>query len=112
MARLTEGLTSGGGIGPMMPGDQRVVTDPKSGRTITITRTARPYVQDLCDAYNTALTRDDVEWFVTDIGELKLRDRPAWTERHTKDLDRHAERERQEWLRNNKSRPFYGDDAE
>lgn len=43
------------------------------GRTLVFTRTNRPYVDDLCDAYNANRTRRDVEWFVNTNGEIKLR---------------------------------------
>ena len=47
-----------------------------TGRSLVFTRTDRPYVEDLCDAYNANRTRKDMEWYVTASGELKLR--PAY----------------------------------
>lgn len=78
MGRLNDGSHSGsGGDGPMKPGDTKTIVakDPKTGevvRTYTLVRTERPYVYDLCDAYNGSRTKADVEWYVTHTGELKL----------------------------------------
>jgi hypothetical protein len=67
--------TASGGA-PMQIGETRIVTarDPKTGevvKEITIVRTAREYVYDLCDAYNRARPNDKIEYFVIN-GEVKL----------------------------------------
>ena len=77
MGRLSDAPPSA--TGPMQPGDQRVIhARDKHGeiiKTIIIKRTTRPYVEDLCDAYNEANTNPAVEWFVAENGELKLGER-------------------------------------
>lgn len=60
----------------MNPGESRTYTarDPKTGdvvKEITIHRTTRDYVYDLCDAYNAARLYADTEYFVLN-GEVKL----------------------------------------
>ena len=45
-------------IGTMAIGDEKTITDEKSGRTWTLKRTARDYCFDLATAYNKALTYD------------------------------------------------------
>ena len=42
--------------------------------TYTLTRTARPYVDDLCSAYNAGIDTygDDPRWYVAQNGELKI----------------------------------------
>lgn len=92
---------SSGGNGPMNPGDIRTVVakDPKTGeiiKTIHIRRTAGDYVYDLCDAYNAARTRDDIEWFVAN-GTLHLGAPNAWTARRTKIMEANAETRRDRW---------------
>lgn len=47
-------------------------------------RTHRSYAHDLADLYNSQLTRDDVEWHVTNAGEVKLRDKPSWSNERTR----------------------------
>jgi hypothetical protein len=56
----------------MRPGDQRTVYDSKNDRQITINRTSRPYVYDLCDAYNAARSNHSVLWIVKANGELGI----------------------------------------
>jgi hypothetical protein len=71
MGKLTEGIV-GSGSRDLAPGDTRTIdVKDKSGnviKTITVFRTERDYVYDLCDAYNDARTRDakerGIEWFV------------------------------------------------
>lgn len=105
---------SGGGDGPMRPGDTRTIhaKDKATGeiiKTITVHRTNRPYVEDLCDAYNAAMDegakRRGLAWYVTNAGELKLGDHEAFTRWNTKRMKAEAERQRQEWIRN-QSRPL------
>lgn len=116
MARDRLNDTPESGRGPMSPGDVRIV-HVKDGQgqivnTLTIHRTNRPYAYDLVDAYNAARLRHDVEWFVNASGDPQLGDAVGFNEQNTKRLERKAERERQEWLRNNQARPRYGDDSE
>lgn len=106
---LDDGEGGGGSRGtggPMQPGDVHTIhaKDPKTGeiiKTFTLQRTARPYVYDLCDAYNAersdAVIRNGGEWYVTPHGELKLGDSSHWTSRRTRELDAQAERDRQLW---------------
>lgn len=62
-----------------------------------IERTGKPYVYDLCDAYNARRTRDDVEWTVSHSGELHMQF--VKSSQRTKDeLDRRAEEKRQTWI--------------
>lgn len=101
---------SGGGNGPMKPGDVRTIQpkDPKTGeitKTFTLHRTDRPYVYDLCDAYNDARTRFDIIWIVAANGELKLVDDLDWQRSRTEEISKRHERERQECSRNNQLRP-------
>jgi hypothetical protein len=64
---------------------------------VSIERTARPYVYDLCDAYNDKRKRLDVEWIVGLDGNLHLQFVQS-PQRTKDDLDRKAEAQRQEWL--------------
>lgn len=48
---------------------------------------------------NAQLKRNDIEWIVTDNGELRLIDKPSYTAWNTKDIKRHRELDRQEYLR-------------
>lgn len=109
-AKFTGGGGGSGGDGPMEPGDVRIVeVKDRNGqvtKTITIHRTDRAYVYDLCDAYNAARTRQDIEWYVSAAGELKLGEPGDWTRNHTDHLARKAERDRQEWIRNNRPREW------
>lgn len=106
MANRLSAAASGGGNsgGPMKPGDVRTVpikdfkTGADTGRFLVITRTHRPYVEDLCDAYNAARTNPNVEWYVTERGELKLGTPERVAIGHTRALDRQAEDERQRWI--------------
>lgn len=110
-AKFSSGAAGGGsgGNGPMKPGDVRIV-EVKDGhgsiiKTITIHRTNRPYAEDLCEAYNAAMSqgaRDrGLEYRVLN-GEVKLGYSYEFSAAHTKHLERQAESERQQWLRNNK----------
>lgn len=59
----------------LAPGEERTVTT-REGKVITIVRTSRPYVFDLRDAYNDAMSdgcrRRGLEWFVDGNGNLRL----------------------------------------
>lgn len=70
-------------------------------KTFTVNRTARPYVDDLCDAYNAKRARRDVEWFVDHSGSMRLRDAPGFEAANTRRIVEVRERERDEWLRRN-----------
>ena len=70
------GPSGGNGGGPMQPGDTRaiLVKDKATNEvvnTLTLRRTTRPYVHDLCDAYNDG--RQPGPWHVAENGELRLR---------------------------------------
>lgn len=95
---------------PMKPGDVRTIVDPKSGKVITLHRTERPYVEDLCDAYNEAMSveakRRGLGWHVDDGGQLKLADKASFSARQTKSLARKEEYDRQQWKRNNREGEF------
>jgi hypothetical protein len=67
----------------LLPGDERTVVT-KDGRSFTIVRTSRPYVWDLCDAYNEALTRPELEWRVDVAGNLKLDHRQDWSRQNSR----------------------------
>jgi hypothetical protein len=75
------GSNGGGGYGnDLQPGETRVIlAKAKDGtvlKTIVLHRTNRPYVMDLCDAYNDARTvealRRGVEWYVNAAGALRI----------------------------------------
>lgn len=72
----------------------------------TLTRTARPYVYDLCDAYNNSMSEAARQrgaiWIVTHGGELKLTDSDEFHRWNTRNMARKGESERQEWLRNHR----------
>ena len=60
-----------------------------------VVRTLRPYVFDLCDAYNEARTRKDLLWIVGRMGDLRLVDDPDWSANHASAVRREAENERE-----------------
>ena len=100
-----------GGNGPMKPGDVRHLhaRDKKTGeitKTYTLHRTDREYVHDLCDAYNAGLDRADVEWAVTDNGELKLHNKPDTLAAEYALNARRQGRDRDEWMRRNQLGPY------
>jgi len=69
-------------------------------------RTGRPYVFDLCDHYNrtmhpTARERGG-EWFVDNQGQVRLGQNLEWSEANTRRIAATQERERDEWIRNNR----------
>lgn len=76
-------------------GETRMIgkTDP-----IPVTRTAREYVYDLCDAYNAVRTRQDIEWFVHD-GQLHLGTPLNASLETSKRIERDKEAERDRWKR-------------
>lgn len=62
--------------GQLAIGDTRTITatDPKSGEVVkqyTLVRTSRPYIYDLCDAYNAS---GKGGWYVDHAGGLKIGD--------------------------------------
>lgn len=81
----------------MKPGDTR--TWSTESKTYTLTRTDRPYAYDLCDAYNKARTRDDLEFYVDPNGNVKMGTPEAFTKRHTEAIQRRHEQERDQWKR-------------
>lgn len=88
------------GAGLMKPGDIRTIfvkdKDGSITKTVTLRRTARDYVYDLCDAYNAARTRDDIEWFVAN-GTLQLGSPYAWSKNRTAIMAENAETRRDRW---------------
>lgn len=59
------------------------------------------YAHALAAQRNQQMARDDVAWAVGPNGDLYLRDKPSWTAAHTRELDRKAQSEREEWKRHN-----------
>lgn len=77
MGRLKDGGDNGGSShGPWEIGETRMFRARDGEKTFHVTRTHRPYVFDLRDAYNAALTdeqrRAGAEWRVDRRGELHL----------------------------------------
>jgi len=74
------------------------------GRLSTQTTTTRQYsgpiygTQEWCDWRNDGMARNDIEWVLDGKGGAYLRDIPAFTEHHTKELARAAEQERRKWI--------------
>lgn len=60
----------------------------------------RPYVHELCAAYNAARRRDDVEWFVDSSGNLRIGDAPGFIRENNRRIDQTKESERARWMRN------------
>ena len=78
------------------PGDTWAFT--AGDKTLTITRTTREYVHDLCDAYNAARSDDamarGVEWYVTPAGELRIGSSADASRRITRQIESRLETER------------------
>lgn len=100
---LVDRRESGGtGGGDISPGETRtILAKDKQGnilKTMTLYRTDREYVYDLCDCYNAhrteAAKERGVEWYVAPNGELKIGDSAAWSRRHAKQAESHNETER------------------
>jgi hypothetical protein len=57
--------------------------------------------QDIADARNRVMTREDIVWRVNlDRSGIYLTDCPAYANRHRQWMAQKAERERQDWIRN------------
>lgn len=79
------------------------------------------YARDLASAYNQRLAEknprraDEIEWYVSSTGDLKLRDLPEWSQRRGKDIAQNQEYQRQEWLRRNQegqyTNPYWDSDS-
>lgn len=99
---LLNGPSGTGGNGPLRPGDVRIIhAKDKNGniiKTYTLRRTERPYVEDLCDAYNEGLGHDGPRWFVAENGELRMGFPQEFSVALTKELERKAEGERRRWV--------------
>lgn len=100
--RLDDGWTGKApDLGPMQIGERRTFTATQGTKTITITRTDRPYAFDLCDAYNDALMPEaranGLCYEVNGSGEVQLCFPRSFSEALTKELERKRERERQDW---------------
>ena len=98
---LKSGSFSGGGA-ELKPGETRAFeakdTSGNVLKVITVRRTERDYVFDLCDAYNDARTQEakdrGVEWFVAPNGELRIGDGNAWSRANLKRIESRNETER------------------
>lgn len=119
MANPFKSGEGGGPTGPMQPGEQRIIhaRDKPGGeiiKTIVIKRTDRPYVQDLCDAYNEANTNPEIEWFVAENGELKLGERFDTQASRARQLAERTERDRRRWVAEyeGRNRPSFAEAAE
>jgi hypothetical protein len=53
----------------------RLAREIELSRTTALPRTGKSYAHDLAASYNARGTRPDVEWFVNDAGEVKIRHR-------------------------------------
>ena len=97
MGRLNDGSPDGGTTF-MRPGDTRTMNardkDGSITRTYTLTRTTRPYVEDLRDAYNKDLGDSPIRWVVTPGGELKLTHDLDWSRKHLAETKRAMESDR------------------
>jgi hypothetical protein len=100
MAKLTDDTDTG--ARDIKPGETRtILAKDKSGnilKTMTLHRTERDYVFDLCDCYNKGRTDEakdrGLEWFVAPNGELKLGDNAAWSRANLKRIESRNETER------------------
>jgi hypothetical protein len=100
MGKLTD--DEGCGPGDIRPGETRtILAKDKSGnilKTMTLFRTERDYVHDLCDCYNAHRSQEIIdrglEWFVAPNGELKLGDNAAWSRANLKRIESRNETER------------------
>lgn len=98
---LASGGSNGGG-GDLRPGETRtILAKDKQGnilKTMTLYRTERDYVHDLCDGYNRARSQEVIdrglEWFVAPNGELKLGDNAGWSRANLKRIESRNETER------------------
>ena len=69
-------------------------------RKLTIERTSREYIYDLCDAYNEARTKSDLAWYVAGEGDgayLCLGVPEFVITARARALDRAAENDRERW---------------
>ncbi len=98
--------------GQMRVGETRTILDKNRDgnvrRTLTLVRTTRRYVDDLCDAYNAARTSDDFEWYVDASENLRLRDIPQVSVNRARRTEADREADRKRWVREHEteSRPF------
>jgi hypothetical protein len=102
MANPLAGSAGGGGSDSLKPGEKRtILAKDKQGnivKTMTLHRTEREYVYDLCDCYNAHRTAEakerGVEWYVAPNGELKIGDSAAWSRHTAKQTESRNETER------------------
>lgn len=57
------------------------------------------YAHDLARHRNENLNRQDIEWAVSEQGQLYLRDKPEWSARRTVELQRQSDDDRERWKR-------------
>lgn len=103
-----------GGASVARIGDVRTLTardrDGSVTKTFTLHRTNRPYVEDLCDAYNVGRDHEELRWVVTPGGELKLTHDLAWSRGNLKASKQSIEFERREFnAARNKQREGVGE---
>jgi hypothetical protein len=82
-------------------GDRMTITgtskDGKHSKTIHITRTDRPYVDDFCDAANADCAHPEAQWVVGVNGNMHLEFIQS-PKALSDQLKASAERDRQKWL--------------
>lgn len=114
MANPLGGSGGTGDDGSLRPGESRSYTakDKKTGeeaRQFTVHRTDRPYVFDLCDAYNASLKPEarerGLQWRVLPNGELKLEFSDEAARKITKQIEIDLETERSKWIRRHLNTP-------
>ncbi len=98
------GPGSGGQSGKMKPGDTKTITarDRETGevvKTMTLHRTTRRYVDDLCDAYNADRFSEDLEWYVDGAETLRLGTPHSTVMKRLGYSAANAENSRERWLR-------------
>lgn len=88
--------------GELRPGETRtILAKDRQGnilKTMTLVRTERDYVHDLCDCYNNHRTQDaidrGVEWFVAPNGELRIGTADDWSRKNHRQIESRNETER------------------
>ena len=94
MGKINDGWRDGPARRKLAPGETMDIT--VGDRQLRIRRTNREYIHDLCDAYNEARDRPDVEWFVA--GDTLMLGTPEFAiTARARALDRAAENDRERW---------------
>lgn len=101
-------VTSGTTTREARPGDIVTIYDSKNERSLTFTRTTRPYVEDLVECYNNHMEPDaerrGLRWMVSHTGAAFLGYPEQFSVRLTREMGIERERERREWVRAYKAR--------